>query len=114
MHMMVGFDMEAANDANNGNQSHERLMQISGCHYIQFIDCLQIDFWSCCFHFVLPKELHLMSMMHGSRYISLFKIYSVALCLELIACLFSTNDSHLIPPFRQCFVLVSISDLFFY
>ncbi|KAI6670513.1 hypothetical protein NL676_005398 [Syzygium grande] len=29
VHMMVGFDMEAANDANDGNQSHERLMQIS-------------------------------------------------------------------------------------
>lgn len=54
VHMMVGFDMEAINDANNGNQIHERLMQISGCHHIQFIDCLQIDFWSCCFHFVLP------------------------------------------------------------
>lgn len=40
MHMMVGFDMEAANDANDGNQSHERLMQISGFHYIQILDCL--------------------------------------------------------------------------
>ncbi|KAL3719391.1 hypothetical protein ACJRO7_004362 [Eucalyptus globulus] len=29
VHMMVGFDMEAANDANDGNQSRERLMQIS-------------------------------------------------------------------------------------